>query len=77
MMRCGKRAWEGLEIDISRVANLMLKRNDDQAEAESAVRSAELAPNDGSVGAAGWRRVTDAVGQLVNRTPPRPVRRRL
>ena len=31
------------EIDIWRVANLMLKRYGDQAEAESAIRSAELA----------------------------------
>jgi hypothetical protein len=40
------------EIDIWRVANLMLKRYGDQAEAESAIRSAELAANGDSGGAA-------------------------
>ena len=58
------------EIDIWRVANLMLKRYGDQAEAESAIRSAELAEAGYSAGAAVWRRVTDAIGQLENTTPP-------
>jgi hypothetical protein len=61
------------EIDIWRVANLMLRRYGDQAEAESAIRSAELAANGDSAGAAVWRRVTGAIGQLVNTTPPGPV----
>ena len=61
------------EIDIWRVANLMLKRYGDRAEAESAIRSAELAENGDSAGAAVWRRVTDAIEQLVNTTPPGPL----
>ena len=61
------------EIDIWRVAKLMLQRYGDEAEAESAIRMQELALNGDSAGAAVWRRVTDAVGQLVNTTPPGPV----
>ena len=61
------------EIDIWRVANLMLKRYGDQAEVESAVRTQELALNGDSAGAAVWRRITDAIEQLVNVTPPGPV----
>jgi hypothetical protein len=57
------------EIDIWRVANLMLKRYGDEAEAESAIRSAELAEAGDIAGAAVWRRVTDAIGQLKNTTP--------
>ena len=54
------------EIDIWRVANLMLKRYGDLAEMESA-RKADAA------GVAVWRRVMGAVRQLVNVTPPGPV----
>jgi len=61
------------EIDIWRVANLMLKRYGHQAQAESAIRMQELALNGDSAGAAVWRWVTDAIGQLVNTTPPGPV----
>ena len=62
------------EIDIWRVANLMLKRYGDEAQAESAIRMQELALNGDSAGAAVWRRrVTDAIGQLVNTTPPGPL----
>jgi len=50
------------EIDIWRIANLMLKCYGDEAEAESAIRSAELAEAGDSAGAAVWRRVTDAMG---------------
>jgi len=39
------------EIDIWRVANLMLKRYGDQAEVESAIRTQELAANGDSAGA--------------------------
>ena len=60
------------EIDIWRVANLMLKRYGDEAQAESAIRMQELALNGDSAGAAVWQRVTDAIGQLVNTTPPGP-----
>ena len=61
------------EIDIWRVAKLMLKRYGDQAQAESAIRMQELALNGDSAGAAVWQRVTDAIGQLVNTTPPGPM----
>ena len=61
------------EIDIWRVAKLMLKRYGDQAQAESAIRMQELALNGDSAGAAVLRRVTDAIGQLVNTTPPGPM----
>ena len=44
------------EIDIWRVANLMLKRYGDRAEEESAIRTQELALNGDSAGAAVWRR---------------------
>jgi hypothetical protein len=57
------------EIDIWRVANLMLKRYGDKAAAESAKRVVELAADGDSTGAAVWRRVTDAIGQLANTTP--------
>ena len=61
------------EIDIWRVAYLMLKRYGDQAEPESAIRSAELAEAGDVAGAAVWRRVTDAIEQLENTTPPGPL----
>ena len=61
------------QIDIWRVANLMLKRYGDEAQAESAIRMQELALNGDSAGAAVWQRVTDAIGQLVNTTPPGPM----
>ena len=61
------------EIDIWRVAKLMLKRYGDQAQAESAIRMQELALNGDSAGAAVWRRVTDAIGQLVSTTAPGPM----
>jgi hypothetical protein len=61
------------EIDIWRVANLMLKRYGDLAEVESAIRTQELALNGDSAGVAVWRRITDAIEQLVNVTPPGPV----
>ena len=61
------------EIDIWRVAKLMLERYGGEAQAESAIRMQELALNGDSAGAAVWRRVTDAIGQLVNTTPPGPM----
>jgi hypothetical protein len=57
------------KIDLWRVANLMLKRYSDEAEVESAIRAEELTADGDSAGAAVWRRVTGAVGQLVNMTP--------
>ena len=61
------------EIDIWRAASLMLKRYGDKALEESGVRADELAEQDDYTGAAVWRRITDAVGQLANRTPPGPL----
>ena len=51
----------------------MLKRYGDEALKESADRADELmAAGDGD-GSATWRRITDAVRQLANKTPPGPV----
>ena len=61
------------EIDICRIATMMLKCYGDQAEAESAIRSAELAEAGNHNGAAVWRRVIEAIGQLENRIPPAPL----
>lgn len=61
------------EIDIWRVANLMLKRYGDEADIESALRAEELTEEGDHNCAAVWRRVTDAIGQLVNTMPPGPV----
>ena len=61
------------EIDIWRAANLMLKRYGDKALEESATRADELAAAGDGNGAAVWRRITAAVGQLANNTPSGPV----
>jgi len=61
------------EIDIWRVANLMLKHYGDNAEVESARRVDELAEAGDYDGEAVWRRIIDAVGRLANTTPPGPV----
>jgi hypothetical protein len=61
------------EIDIWRAANLMLKRYGAKALEESAARAEELAAQDDYDGEAVWRRITDAVGQLANETPPGPL----
>ena len=61
------------EIDIWRAATLMLKRYGTKALEESAARAEELAAQDDYNGAAVWRRIVDAVGQLANDTPPGPV----
>ena len=57
------------EIDIWRVANLMLKRYGDNAEAESTRRAAELAEDGDVAGVAGWRRIIDS-GYSKSTTPP-------
>ena len=62
-----------LEIDIWRAAQLMFKRYGEKALEESATRADELAAAGDDPGAVTWRRITDAVGQLANNTPPRPV----
>jgi hypothetical protein len=61
------------EIDIWRVANLMLKRYGDAALVESARRADELAAAGDTAGVAVWCRIIDAVDQLSNTTPPGPV----
>ena len=61
------------EIDIWRVANLMLKRYGDEADIESAIRVEDLADSGDWAGEAVWRRIIDAIGQLENTTPPGPL----
>jgi hypothetical protein len=61
------------EIDIWRVANLMIKRYGDMAQVESARRADELAAAGDHDGAAVWRRVVNAVAQLENTKPSGPV----
>jgi hypothetical protein len=58
------------EIDIWRVANLMLRRYGDEADIESAIRAEELFEEGDHNGAAVWRRVIDAIAELLNTTPP-------
>jgi hypothetical protein len=71
------RSWKSCrvipEIDIWRAATLMLKRYGEKALEESAARVDELATAGDDNGVAVWRRISDAVGQLVNTTPPGPV----
>ena len=62
------------EIDIWRVANLMLTRYGDEATAESAKRADELAADGDLAGVATWLRVIDAIKHLAITTPPGPVR---
>jgi hypothetical protein len=57
------------EIDIWRVANLMLTRYGDEAVAESAKRADELAADADLAGVAVWQRVIDAIRQLAITTP--------
>jgi hypothetical protein len=61
------------EIDIWRAATLMLKRYGERALEESASRVDEPASIGDDNGVAVWARISDAVGQLVNTTPPCPV----
>src|SRR5260370_33588207 len=61
------------EIDIWRVANLMLTRYGDAAKAESAKRANELAAGGDVAGVAVWQRIIDAIGQLGTTTPTWPV----
>jgi hypothetical protein len=61
------------EIDIWRAATLMLKRYGERALEESDLRADELASAGDDNGVAVWRRISDAVGQPANTTPPGPV----
>jgi len=58
------------EIEIWRVATLMLQRYGDEADIESAIRAEELADVGDWAGEAVWRRIIDVIGQLENTTPP-------
>jgi hypothetical protein len=58
------------EIEIWRVAVLMINRYVDEAEANSIMRAEELAPEGDYAGAAIWRRVTVAIEQLTDTTLP-------
>ena len=60
------------EIDIWRAANLMLKRYGDKALEESSTRIDELTAAGDHEGADTWRRISAAVVQLANNTPPGP-----
>jgi hypothetical protein len=61
------------EIDIWRAATLMLKRYGDNALEESRTRGDQLAADGDHDGADTWRRITAAVVQLANTTPPGPI----
>ena len=61
------------EIDIWRAATLMLKRYGDKALEQSRIRIDELAADGDQDGADTWRRITTAVEQLANTTPPGPL----
>jgi hypothetical protein len=57
------------EVEIWRVASLMLKRFGDAAMVESARRAEELADDGDLAGVAVWLRVLDAVRKLAETTP--------
>ena len=58
------------EIEIWRVAVLMVNRYADEAEANSFTRAKKLAAEGDYAGAAIWRRVTVAIEQLTDTTVP-------
>jgi hypothetical protein len=58
------------EIEIWRVAVLMVNRYADEAEANSFRRVEELAAEGDHAGAAIWRRITIAIEQLTDTTGP-------
>jgi hypothetical protein len=59
------------DIDIWRVANLMLTRHgEEEALLEGAQHAHELAADGDRAGAATWLRITNAIAQLANSTPP-------
>jgi hypothetical protein len=61
------------EIDIWRVAYLMLKCYGDEADIKSAIRAEELGEAGDWAAAAVWWRIINAIGQLENTTPPGPL----
>jgi hypothetical protein len=60
------------EIDIWRATTLMLNRYGDKALEQSETRAHEISANGDHDGADTWRRITSAVEQLANSTPPGP-----
>src|SRR5271167_1164934 len=58
------------EIEIWRVAVLMVNRYADEAEANSFRRAEELAAEGDHAGAAIWRRITVAIERLTDTTGP-------
>jgi hypothetical protein len=61
------------EIDIWRVANLMIKRYAEAAKENADRRADELETEGDHAGAAIWRRVTVAIEQLTNTNPSGPL----
>ena len=61
------------EVDIWRVANLMLTRHGEEAMLESAQHAHKLATDGDRAGAATWLRITNAIVQLANTTPAGPL----
>jgi hypothetical protein len=61
------------EIDIWRVANLMIKRYAEAAKENADRRTDELETEGDHAGAAIWRRVTVAIEQLTNTNPSGPL----
>ena len=57
------------EIDIWRAASLMLERYGEKALEKNTARADEPAADGYPNGAAPWHRISDAVGQLANKTP--------
>ena len=57
------------EIDIWRVANLMLTRHGEEAMLEGAQRAHELAADGDCAGAVTWLRITNAIAELASTTP--------
>ena len=74
---CRPQAWNFRcvipEIDIWRAATVMLKRYGDKALEQSSARADELAADGDHDGADTWRRISAAVVQLANTTPPGPL----
>jgi hypothetical protein len=58
------------EVDIWRVANLMLTRHGEEAMLESAQHAHKLATDGDRAGAATWLRIAAAIAQLANTTAP-------
>ena len=69
----GWRASQSFRRVRSAAANLMLKRYGEKALEESATRADELVADGDHDGAVTWRRISVAVAELANTSPPGPV----